>query len=151
MKRYVQLSLLTLTLAAGVAVANSGPEFGDKRQQRVEKLSESLGIEEAAAQSIVDRIQASKEQRKVLREQAKGEVEALRAAVESGDEAGMAAAMDNMDSVREELRAIKAQTREDIFSELTVEQRAKVTGHFCALLYSEFTKNILSGLGLDRA
>lgn len=127
MKRYVQLSLLTLTLAAGVAVANSGPEFGDKRQQRVEKLSESLGIEEAAAQSIVDRIQASKEQRKVLREQAKGEVEALRAALESGDEAGMAAAMDNMDSVREELRAIKAQTREDIFSELTVEQRAKVT------------------------
>ena len=127
MKRFVQCSLLTLTLAAGVAVANSGADSDEKFQQRVEKLSESLGLELEAAQGIVETIHAAKEQKTSLRLQVKEEGIALGAALEAGDEKGMVAAMDNIESIREELRAVKAQTREAIEAELTIEQRAKVT------------------------
>ena len=129
MKRLLQLSIVGLTLGTGylaTASAFAGPDGARSPQAIVERLTEKLGLDPGTAEDVAEIMLESKAQKKSIRESVRAEAKALKAAYEAGDERGMQKSMDKMADAKEELQAIKKDTRERISAQLTVEQRAKI-------------------------
>ena len=131
MKRLLQISALTLTLAGGyvATAAVAGPGAPADAQTMVDRLTEKLGLDEGTAQDVASTLQSSREQKKAIRSTVKTEAQALKAALEAGDKKGMRRSMDNLAAAKDEMRELKEQTADRIKAQLTVEQQAKWTLH----------------------
>ena len=95
----------------------------------MERLTEHLGLDQATAEDVVEALKASREQKKALRESVKADAQALKSALDAGDEGAMLDAMANLESAKAEMQALKEETAETLKSLLTVEQQAKLTLH----------------------
>jgi hypothetical protein len=132
MKRLLNLSALTLTLALGYmagTVALAGPGQSPDPEVMIQRLGDSLGVDEATAEDVTDTLLAAHEQGQTLRAQVKAEAEALRAALGAGNERAMPKAMIGLAEIKQDALALQEETSAMVKSFLTVEQQAKMTLH----------------------
>lgn len=114
---------LALLAAPLVVQAGDGPDPA----QMSARLVEGLGVSPATADEIAVIATAAQEEGEGLRLDAATQAEALKAALDAGDVAGMEAAMLELERIQGDAHALQQATRGDIQALLTPEQRAKFT------------------------
>lgn len=122
------VAVVTLLLGVGSAVAGR-PAPDPSAADIVERLTTHLDMDAAAAANVADAMLASRAEVEPLRDAMRTSAKALRAAIEAGDTAAMQAEMDQMQSIKADLEAIKVSTQQAVLGEMTVEQAAKWTLH----------------------
>jgi len=95
----------------------------------VQRLTEKLGLDQQTAEEVADTLSAAKEQKRAIRQNVKSEAQALKSALDAGDEKGMSKALRNLESAKADMQDLRAETAASIKSRLTVEQQAKMTLH----------------------
>ena len=117
------LILSTLALAPAVALAD-GPPDPETMSQR---LSDKLGVDVETADAIAAIVVTSHQDATALRQQAREQAEALKAALDAGDTKAMKRAMNELDRIQDAHRDLQNGVNKDVEGLLTVEQQAQWT------------------------
>jgi hypothetical protein len=129
MKRLLTLSALTLTVALAGSAAIAGSGHGPDPEAMLERLSEHLELDRSTAKEMSQVMLEAHEEGEAVRATVKAEAQALKTALDAGDEQGMQDAMAGLEAAKREAIALKEETAATVKSLLTIEQQAKMTLH----------------------